>query len=56
MNIYPTDEQLFQIIGAKSDHSKTCLGRTWFDLSHYEIVVRCNCGWEHRIETIEKLY
>ncbi len=56
MTIIPSDDQLAQIIDAKSEHSNQCAGRTWFDLSHYEIVVRCNCGWEHRIETIEKLY
>ena len=54
MTIYPTDEQLFAIIDAKSEHVKTCPGRTWYDLSHYEMTVRCSCGWELRTETTEQ--
>lgn len=54
MTTYPTDRQLFGVIEAKSDHAKVCPGRTWFDLSHYQITVRCNCGWECRIEVVEE--
>jgi hypothetical protein len=54
MTVIPTEEQLAQIIDVKASHARDCAGRTWFDLSHYEIVVRCTCGFEYRTEQTEQ--
>ena len=53
MTVIPTDEQLHRIIEAKAEHARNCPGQTWFDLSHYEITIRCSCGFEYRIESPE---
>ena len=50
----PTNEQLAQILDAKAKHAKDCPGRTWFDLSLDEIVIRCHCGFGQRIEATDE--
>lgn len=49
--MFPTDDQMMELVRQRVDHSKDCNQHPTYDLScRGRIRLSCRCGWEYVIE------
>lgn len=51
--LFPSLEQIEQIIEIKTEHQKVCNKFPYFSIDYAVLSVRCSCGWSSFIELID---